>query len=106
MEFVCFVVGALCGTLLRQDRQRGNNRHLAGPGRHSRGGGSRALTPHRASGFLAGSRIFLAGMHVVTGVQLLGHGLSLQNVAHELGYESVSASGWSVDQFDNRATEP
>lgn len=30
-------------------------------------------------------------MHVVTGVQLLAHGLSLQNVAHELGYESTSA---------------
>ncbi|MNL77878.1 Helix-turn-helix domain protein [compost metagenome] len=30
-------------------------------------------------------------MHVVTGVQLLGHGLSLQTVAHELGYESASA---------------
>lgn len=30
-------------------------------------------------------------MHVVTGVQLLAHGLSLQSVAHELGYESASA---------------
>lgn len=25
MEFVCFVVGAFCGTLLRQERQLGNN---------------------------------------------------------------------------------